>query len=237
MHRLAVALHLAGDYNASDAACQRFRELYPQSSLTPAVLFCAADNAYFRALAAERNPNVAEREKQVPALFDEAARRFGEVVAKYPEYPKINLARFSLGLAYYRKGDLDKARRALSEIPGPERVGEVGQASYLIADCILRQVPATVPEDALAAGKMEEQLKSSADLLAAFVAANPHDYQTADALHQARAVLPAARGSGVAAARAGEDSASGAGDVRAAVRSRNSGASRTWRRRCSSGPR
>lgn len=184
MLRLAVALHLAGDYDASDAVCRRFREQYPQSPLTPSVLFCAADNAYFRIRAVERNPssNVAEREKLVAPLVDEAIRRYAEVTAKYPEYPKINLARFSLGLAYYRKGDLDKARQALSEIPGPERVGDVAPAPYLIADCILRQVPATVPEDALAAGKMEEQLKSSAELLAAFIDANPRDYQTGDAL-------------------------------------------------------
>jgi TolA-binding protein len=181
-HRLTVALHLAGDYNASDGVCQRFREQFPQSSLMPAVLFCAADNAYFRILAVDRNPNAAEREKQLPPLCDEAIKRFAEVVAKYPEYPKINLARFSLGLAHYRKGELDQAQKVLSEIPGPERVGEVGQASYLIADCILRQVPQTVPEDALAAGKMEEQLKTSADLLAAFVETNSHDYQVADAL-------------------------------------------------------
>jgi cellulose synthase operon protein C len=182
MHRLAVALHLSGDYNASDAVCDRFRAQYPQSSLMPAVLFCAADNSYFRILAAEKNPNPAERDKQLPPLYDAAIKRFSEVVQKYPEYPKINLARFSLGLAYYRKGELDKAQQTFSEIPQAERVGEVGMASYLTADCILRQVPATVPEDALAAGKMEEQLKSSADLLAAFVDANPRDYQVADAL-------------------------------------------------------
>ncbi len=180
--RLAVALHLARDFAESDKVCQRFRDKFPQSPLSPAVLFCAAENSYFRLLLAEKNPNVAERDKQVPPLYDETIKRFAEVAAKYPEYPKINLARYSLGLTYYRKGDLEQAKKALSEIPGPERVGEVGQTLFLIADCILRQVPMTVPEDALAAGKMEEELKASADLLEAYVGANPRDYQVADAL-------------------------------------------------------
>src|SRR5207253_2995182 len=45
--RLAAAQHLAGDYNESDKACLRFREKFALSSLTPAVLFCYAENAFF----------------------------------------------------------------------------------------------------------------------------------------------------------------------------------------------
>jgi cellulose synthase operon protein C len=182
MQRYAVALHLAGDYTESDKVCARFRTTYPLSSLTPAVLFCAAENSFFRIVAADKNPNQAERAKQLPPLFDETIKRFAAIVEKYPEYAKINLARYSLGLTYYRKGDLDTARKILSDIPQADRVGEIGLASYLMADCILRQVPATVPEDALAAGKMEEQLKSSADLLDGFIGANPKDDNVADAL-------------------------------------------------------
>jgi TolA-binding protein len=180
--RLAVALHLAGDYTESDRVCERFRAQFPQSTLMPAVLFCAAENSFFRIVALEKTVSALERDKQVPPLFDEAIKRFSEVIAKYPEYPKINLARYTLGLTEYRKGELAKAYQTLSEIPGPERVGDVGLASYLMADCVLRQVPVGVPEDALAAGKMEEQLKGSADLLEAFIGANPRNVQVPDAL-------------------------------------------------------
>jgi TolA-binding protein len=180
--RLAVAQHLAGDYGESDKTCQRFREKYPQSTLMPAVLFCAAENSYFRVLAAEKNPNPAERDKQLAGLYDETIKRCQALVEKYPEYPKINLARFTLGLVLYRKGDMEKARVVLDEIPGPDRTGELGLVPLLIADCTLRQVPAGVPEDALAAGKMEEQLKTSAELLEAFIAGPPKRSLVPDAL-------------------------------------------------------
>src|SRR5439155_9984150 len=53
---------------------------------------------------------------------------------------------------------------------------------FLIADWLLRQVPATVPDDALAAGRMEEQLKGAAESLSAFIAAMPKDPNVPDAL-------------------------------------------------------
>ena len=68
------------------------------------------------------------------------------VVEKYPEYPKIQLARYTLGLVHYRKGDLDGAQKALNAVPAAERAGELAATPYLIADCILRQTPSTVPE-------------------------------------------------------------------------------------------
>jgi TolA-binding protein len=209
-HRLALALHVAGDYSQSDQVCERFRTQFPQSPLMPAVLFCAAENSFFRIVALEKTVSALDRDKQVPPLFEEAIKRFSALVSKYPEYPKINLARYSLGLTLYRKGTLDKAYQVLSEIAPPERVGEVGLASYLMADCVLRQVPVVVPEDALAAGKMEEQLKSSADLLEAFINANPRNVQVPDALiklglcHQRLASLtatPAERNKALQAAR------------------------------------
>ena len=43
-------------------------------------------------------------------------------------------------------------------------------------------MPATVPDDALAAGKMEEQLKSAAEALDAFVATQGKDANIPDAL-------------------------------------------------------
>ena len=43
----STALHLAGDFNGSDQACDRFQQAYPRSTLLPAVLFRHAENAYF----------------------------------------------------------------------------------------------------------------------------------------------------------------------------------------------
>ncbi len=182
LQRLAVALHLAGDYAESDKVCRRYCEKFPQGPLTPAVLFTEAENSYFRLLAAEKAANPAERQKLTAPLYEETTKRLAAVAEKFPEFPKVNLARFTLGLVHYRRGELDKARQALEQIPAPERTGEVALTSYLIADSILRHVPAAVPEDALAAGKMEEQLKSSADLLEAFISLNPQDNQVPEAL-------------------------------------------------------
>ena len=183
MQRWTSALHLAGgDYMEADRACLKFQERFPQSTLLPAVLFCYAENSFFRILAAEKNLKQAERIKELPQLYQETIKRFHRVVDKYPEFPKINLARYSLGLTYYRKGELPTALKVLSEIPGPERTGELGLTPFLIADCLLRQVPTTVPDDALAAGKMEEQLKSAAEQLEAFISAHPKDPNIPDAL-------------------------------------------------------
>jgi len=43
-------------------------------------------------------------------------------------------------------------------------------------------VPDTLPEDALAAGKLEEQLRTATELLDGFVSAQPNSPQKADAL-------------------------------------------------------
>ncbi|MCI0455374.1 MAG: tetratricopeptide repeat protein [Gemmataceae bacterium] len=180
--RLVTALHLAGDYNESDKAALRFRERFPKSTLLPAVLFRHAENSYFRALAAEKNPNPQERARIVPALYDETIKRYKVVVEKYPEFPQINLARHGLALTHYRKGDLDQARLTLEAIPQGERAGELAVVPYLIADCLLRQAPPGIPEDALEAGKLEAKLKSAAELLEGYVSAQPKDARAGDAL-------------------------------------------------------
>ena len=107
---------------------------------------------------------------------------FQNVIIKYPEFARINTARYSLGLTALSPGGLAWCQKVLSEIPGPERGGELGLTSYLIADCLLRQIPNTVPDDALAAGKMEEQLKAAAENLEGFIGAWPKDPNVPDAL-------------------------------------------------------
>jgi tetratricopeptide (TPR) repeat protein len=179
--RQATALHLAGDYIESDKVCARFVQTYLKSTLLPAVQFRAAENAYFTALAAEKNPNLPNRATELPKLFDEAAKRYQVVVEKYPEFAHANLARYGLALTYYRKGDLEKTQASLEKIPPPDRVGDLALVPYLQADCLIRLAPAKA-DDALAAGKMEEQLKAAAEMLDGFIAAQPNGSQTPDAL-------------------------------------------------------
>ncbi len=179
--RLATALHLAGDYADSDKLCLRFQEKYPKSTLLPAIAFRYAENSYFRILAAEKIPDTAQRGKELARTYDETIKRYEAVLARYPENPQINVARYSLGLTLYRKGDLDKSRQVLAGIPEPERGGELAATAYLMADCLMRLAPTAVPEDALAAGKMEEQLKTAAGLLEGFIGSSPGNPQTPDA--------------------------------------------------------
>jgi TolA-binding protein len=178
MQRYTNALNLAGDYNESDKACAKFQERFPQSSLLAPVLFVFAENSYFRVLAAEK----ANQQKELPPLYGEAIKRFQTVITKFPEYPKINIARYSLGLTFYRQGDLKNTLATLKDIPAPERGGDITLTSFLIADCIMRQVPNIVPDDALAAGKMEEQLKSAAENLETFIGSAAKDPNVPDAL-------------------------------------------------------
>jgi tetratricopeptide (TPR) repeat protein len=213
--RLAAAWHLAGEYNESDKVCQSFQQTYPKSTLLPAVLFRHAENAYFTALAAEKNPNLPNRAPELARLYDEAGKRYQVVIDRFPEFTYVHLARYGLALATYHKGDVEKARQLLAAIPPTERHGDLAQVPYLLAHCLIRLAPAKA-DDALAAGKMEEQLKAAADLLDGFIAAQPNDPkandpQTPDALlklglcHQRLATLnaqPAERAKSLGNARA-----------------------------------
>ncbi len=181
IQHLATAWHMAGDYSESDKVCLRFRDAYPKSVLLPAVLFRHAENAYFSALDAEKLPNAPERTRETTRWNDEAIKRYQVVVEKYPEFPHVNLARYGLGMAHYRKGDLDKAKEKLEAIPAAERNGDLALVSYQLADILIRQAPAKA-DDALAAGKLEEQLKAAIELLDGFAGAQPNGPQTADAL-------------------------------------------------------
>ncbi len=181
LERLATAQHLAGDYGPSDQTVARFQQAYPKSPLLPAVLFRSAENAYFTALAAEKNPNLPNKAQELPKLFDETIKRYSAVVDKYPEFAQINLARYGLAQAYYRKGDLEKAQAILEAIPLPERTGDLAATPYFLADCLLRQAP-TAADDALAAAKLEEKLKGAAEMLEGFVGAQPQSPLAPDAM-------------------------------------------------------
>jgi TolA-binding protein len=177
----ATALHLMGDYAASDQVCQRFQQTYPKSTLLPAVLFRFAENAGFSLAAAEKLPNPADRARETPKWTDEAVKRYQEVVAKYPEFAQANVARYGLGLALYRKGELDKAKERLEAVPASDRTGELAAVPYYLADILIRTAPAKA-DDAVTAGRLEEQLKQASEHLEAFAGAQQSAPQTPDAL-------------------------------------------------------
>ena len=59
-----------------------------KSPLLPAVLFSQAENSYFRGLAAEKNPNQAERAKEIARLSDEAIKRYADHHREVPRVPQ-----------------------------------------------------------------------------------------------------------------------------------------------------
>jgi TolA-binding protein len=181
LQRQATALHLAADYPGSDQLCIRFQQTYPKSPLLAAIAFRMAENAYFTALAAEKNAALPNRVQELARLNNEAAQRYRVVVDKYPEFPFVNLARYGLAMALYRKGELDKAHDMLKTIPAPERAGELAVVSYALADCLLRMVPARA-DDAPAVKQVQEKLQAATELLDSFLVAQPAAPQAPDAL-------------------------------------------------------
>src|SRR5262249_16061240 len=79
MQRWTNALDLGGDCGKCERACLKFQKRFAQSTLMPAVLFAYAENSYFRMAALEKNPNQAERAKELPKLFEETAKRYQKV--------------------------------------------------------------------------------------------------------------------------------------------------------------
>lgn len=161
--RQLTAMNLAGDHAAVLPLCDRFTKAYPKSSLLPEALFRRAESAFFL------------------GRDDEAGRGYGLVAEKSPDFAQANVARLGLAWTLYRKGEFEKARTALAAIPVSERGGELAQVPYLMADCLLRTIPLKA-DDALAAGKLTEQLNQATDLLNEFVTAQPDDPAAPDAL-------------------------------------------------------
>lgn len=181
LQRQAAALHLAGLYRESDEVCQRFTQTYPKSPLLADVAFRFAENGYLQAVTAENNPNLPNRDAELKRLFSEAARRYETMLEKHPDFAHAHLARQGLGLCLHRLGDYEKAIAVLQAIPAAERNGPLNSVSYLLADCLLRTLPAQA-DDALAAGRMQEQLAEAARLLEAYLATEPQGPHAADAL-------------------------------------------------------
>ena len=140
-------------------------------------------------------PNAPQMPKELAKAYAETAKLLSSFIEKYPDHAKTNVARNTLGMIYYRQGDLDKTKETLGKIPATERTGDLALAALIIADCNLRQTPLNTDGlDALEAGKVEERLKTAVEQLEAFVA-GPFHAQTGDALlklglaHQRMAAL------------------------------------------------
>jgi len=128
-------------------------------------------------MAAEKANNKAESDK----YSDESARRYLTVVEKYPDFQYAGLARYGWAMTFYRKGALEKTKEILEAIPATERTGDLAVVPYLLADCLMRLAPVKV-DDALAAGKAQEELQSAAEMLESYANAQPTPPQTPDAL-------------------------------------------------------
>ncbi|MBX3400377.1 MAG: tetratricopeptide repeat protein [Gemmataceae bacterium] len=171
VQRLASAWGAAGDLNRSEQWCNEFRTKFPQGTLLPAVAYRTAENAYARALevAKDPNPNRAAERKQ---RYEEAAKKYREVVDRFPEFDRASYARYGVGVCLVQCGDLDGAAKILDAIPAPDRNGDLAGASYLLADCLIRLAP-TKADDALAENIIREKLTNASGLLENFVASNP----------------------------------------------------------------
>src|SRR4051812_445536 len=180
-HRLIAALHLAGEYQRSDQVANQFLQQYPESPLRVPVLFRLAEDAYFVALAAEKRPDLPNRPAELAKLFDEAAKRYQAVIDRGGEFERLSLARFGLAMCLFKKGEFDKAKDILDKIPNADRSGELAYTPYLLADCMLRQAPATV-SGAGETRKLLEALEEAAGLLDGFIGANPKAAEVPDAL-------------------------------------------------------
>ena len=181
MQRQAAALHLAGDYANSDVICLKFEKAYPKSTLLAAVLFRSAENAYLTAAAAARNPRLPNREQQLDRLFGTAIARYRRVIEEYPDFPHVNQAREGMATAYYRLGRYSKAIARLAAIPPADRAGELAAAAYLLADCLIRTLPAETG-DALAAARLVRQAGRAVKLLDGFLAVHGKRPEAPDAL-------------------------------------------------------
>lgn len=181
LQRQVTALHLGGLYKESDELAQKFELKYPKSMLLDIVWFRSAENAYLSAMAASADPKANENRAAWEKTFDESIARYKRLLQKYPEFTYMNLARYGLGTAQYRRGLHADAFDTLTTILDADRSGELSQVNYLLADALLRRLP---PEtnDALQAAQLLDRADQAARFLEKYAAAQGKTPQGADAL-------------------------------------------------------
>ncbi|HEX8914829.1 MAG TPA: tetratricopeptide repeat protein, partial [Humisphaera sp.] len=148
------------------------------STLLPAVLFRAGENAFLAAAALDKpDGNKDERDR----LYNLAVVRYGRLVEKYPEFAQVNLAKFGLAQSYYRLGKFPQAVATLVTIPDAERTGDLATASYVQADALVRTFPPEA-DDAIQAAGLIQKAEQAASLLGAFVGSNAKSPLVPDAM-------------------------------------------------------
>jgi TolA-binding protein len=164
-YRQAVALQLAGRYEEAEGALVKFEKDFPESERAADAAVRHAENAL---LGEELN---------------EAVRRFGAVMARYPGTTTAQMAMIGLAQVEYQRGNLEGAMKIAGEIPEAERTGDLAFASYLIGECLLRGLSREdEAEDALAAARLMEQLKEVGDRFNAFMLARSEDPRCVEAM-------------------------------------------------------
>jgi tetratricopeptide (TPR) repeat protein len=176
LQRAVTAYHLAGDVNTSEARVASFTQQFPNCPLLPLVLFRSAENSFVKAdqLAKQNNP-------AAKPAYAEAMKKYEEVIAKFPEFERVNRARFGLAMCHTAVEDWEKAATVLETIPAPERNNDLSAVNYVLADCLIRTAPARA-EDALQDNMLREKLATAATLLDTLIAANPRAPETPDAI-------------------------------------------------------
>ena len=174
MQREVTAKHLATQYPEAEALATKFETTYPASTLLPLVIFRSAESAYLRAI------KIADPAAQKVA-FGEAVTRYKRIVRKYPEFVHINMARHGLASALYRSGSYTEAAMTFDSIPEADRTGELVTVPYLLADCLMRDLPPET-DDATQAARGLQQVEQAMKLLEKFVAAQDKSPQGPDAL-------------------------------------------------------
>jgi TolA-binding protein len=176
LQRAIDAHHLAGDVATSEARVASFRQQFPNSPLLPLVLFRSAENAFITAEQQAKKDGPAGRQ-----AFADAAKQYQEVVTRFPEFERVQRARYGLALCHLALEEWEQAATVLEAIPVPERTNDLAVVNYVLADCLIRTAPAKA-EDALQDNMLREKLTTAVGLLNTFIAANPRAIETPDAM-------------------------------------------------------
>ena len=206
MQRQATALHLAGDYAESDQVCAAFQQKFPKSPLLPDVLFRSRRERLLHRPGRGEEPEPAQpRSGAGQAERRGASSAISVVVEKYPEFAARQPGPLRRGHGHCTaRASWTRRRRCSRRFPPPTATATWPWCRTCWPTACMRTAPAKA-DDALAAGKLQEQLKEAVELLDAFIGGQPNSPETPDALiklgfcHQRLAALlaePAGKGTG-----------------------------------------
>ena len=167
--RLISALHLAGEYARSDQICANFQKDFPRSPLLSIVLFRSAENAYFNCAGCrEDGPTCRTRPWSCPSSSTRLRKRYKAVIEGYPEFERIELARYGLAMCHFKKNDSRPRNPRIDPRARPGR--RPRPCPYLLAECLIRLAPSKA-DDAFAVGMLQEKLQAAQQNLEGFIGA------------------------------------------------------------------